>query len=1017
MTGMRTEFESRTLVSPGELRVDAFRLFESEPHVDFLLSAPGLLPHPPRGHARLARQPHQTLPVELAHAHRLALLAQLGTELDQLPQSLVWEQCLQGWMRRLASREARVFHYASEALFTRLISRRGGSIIPAAPLTWELAQRPPGSELDVLLSDEPHLQAREWFHRHIERADDISADVLALLRESWAGGFASAEDVYYKVLSEYFHDTLEGVDFSDRNPMLAVMTTFQVAAYESAKGMLRRFGGVFLSDVVGLGKTYVAMALLRHLQDTLGQTAIVVAPPAVCPAWETLAEEAGVNLQTVSYGKMEELRRYSSRQVLVLDESHNFRNPGTQRYELLSEWLRPGGAPSLRKVLLLSATPQNNSARDVYHQLQLFPDDYVRIPYPGESLEDFFREVEAGRASLAAVLQHVLVRRTRRYIKAQYSDAKLPVRQPSGEHVWVPLRFPRRVSGPEQCLRYQIEKTFGEGLYERIILLLAELQYPLHGIAGFIQESHKDDPRLLGVRRGGTSLRGLFKVLLLKRLESSAEAFRISAERLRQRLNAALEDLRNGMVRVPSSEDSDPEESGELMPSGMFHVDQLRNALEHDFVRVQEILGRMPAQAVVEDAKLARLREHLRQRHPAEHRTLVFTQFTDTAEFLYAHFRDAGFGRVARVTGRSGKAAQMARRFAPVANRAKDVRPEDEIDLLITTDALSEGINLQDADTLINYDLHWNPVRLIQRAGRIDRIGSEHEEIHVASFLPERGLESELGLEQVLRQRIQEFLAVFGEDSHVLPAEEMVDPVGALDAYTGKALQLEDAHAAEEAMDGLGRHVERILTLQRMEPKRFERIQQMRVGRRAVTASNVSSVVAARLGWYWGFWRQGRDSSDPVRLTDMEGLDLLYRHTQQQAFTEPEGLLAAQERAGVLAEEVRERFVAEARRLRAQRENPKLDPSEDWLLKLLERYRQECIEARRSTVDRMIQWLLAGQYKNYLRPAAIRWRKEHLTGEAVYQQMLGMLRFSLRDEILGDEEIVGVVLGSGGGPA
>jgi hypothetical protein len=1015
---MSTEFESRTLVSPGELRADAFRLFESEPHVDLLLSAPGLLPQPPRGHARLARQPHQPLSIETAHAHRLALLAQLGSELDQLPHTLAWEQCLRGWMRRLVSREARVFHYPSEALFTRLISRSHGSILPAAPLTHELTQRPPGSELDVMLSGEPHLQAREWFHRHRERADDISADVLALIQESWAGGFASAEDVYYKVLVEYFHDTLEGVDLSDRNPMLDVMTTFQVAAYESAKGMLRRFGGVFLSDVVGLGKTYVAMALLRHLQDTLGQTALVVAPPAVCPAWVTLAEEAGVNLQTLSYGKLDELRRYSSRQVLVLDESHNFRNPGTQRYELLREWLRPGGAPSLRKVLLLSATPQNNSPRDVYHQLQLFPDDYVRIPYPGESLEDFFRAVEADRASLAAVLQHVLVRRTRRYIKAQYPDAKLPVRKSSGERMWIPLRFPQRVSGPEQCLRYQIERTFGPGLYERIIQVLAELEYPLHGIAGFIQERHKDDPRLTGIRRAGASLRGLYKVLLLKRLESSVEAFRISAERLAQRLASAMNDLRDGMVRLPSSEDTDPDEPGELMPAGMFHGDQLRNALEHDLVRVQDILVRMPAQAVVEDAKLARLLAHLRQRHPSQHRTLVFTQFADTAEFLYAHLRDAKVGRVARVTGSSGKAAQMARRFAPVANRARDeVRPEDELDLLITTDALSEGVNLQDADTLINYDLHWNPVRLIQRAGRIDRIGSEHDEIHVASFLPERGLESGLGLEQVLRRRIQEFLEVFGEDSHVLPAEEMVDPAGALDAYTGKALEQEETGATDDAMDGLGRHVERILTLQRMEPKRFEHIQRMRVGRRAVTESSTSAVVAARLGWYWGFWRQGGETSQPTRLTDMEGLDLMYRHAQQRDFTEPEALLALQERAGALVEEVREFFAAEARRLRAQRENPKLDPSEEWLLKLLERYRQECIEVRRSTVDRMIQWLLAGQYKNYLRPAAIRWRKEHLTGEAVYQQMLGMLRFSLRDEVLGEEEIVGVVLGAGRHPA
>jgi superfamily II DNA/RNA helicase len=135
--------------------------------------------------------------------------------------------------------------------------------------------------------------------------------------------------------------------------------------------------------------------------------------------------------------------------------------------------------------------------------------------------------------------------------------------------------------------------------------------------------------------------------------------------------------------------------------------------------------------------------------------------------------------------------ASSARRFSPRANGIQ-VDDSEQIDLLISTDVLSEGVNLQDADTLINYNLHWNPVRLILRAGRIDRIGSTNEEIYIASFLPERELEENLGLEEVLKRRIDDFIRVFGEDSSILPGEEKLDERTMADAYSGEALERAD---------------------------------------------------------------------------------------------------------------------------------------------------------------------------------------------------------------------------------
>ncbi|NTX51904.1 helicase-related protein [Myxococcus sp. CA039A] len=1009
--------DGATLVSAGELRTDVLEIFQAEARMELLLSAPGLLAQPPHGHAALAKEPHAALPAKATHAHRQALLEAFGGQLDGLPQTTEWESRIGEWVRKLSAAEARVLHHQPGPLFSRLISRPTSSLVPMGPITRGTLLRPPGAELELTLTGAMHERAREWFRLRAAESEDISKDVQALLENSWAGGMIGAEDLYLKVLSEFFLEMLQGADLTDSNPLLDVMTTFQRAAYQQAKGILRRFGGVFLADVVGLGKTYIAMALLRYLQDTMDRHALVIAPPTVCPTWQALADDFGVNLRTLSHGKLEDLPKYSQRQVLVVDESHNFRNPATRRYERIWEWLHPNNVPSRRQVLLLSATPQNNSPRDVMQQLKLFPENFTRLPFPGESLEDYFKAVEAGKESLTNVLQHVVVRRTRRFIQNHYRDAKLPVKRPAGGYDWVPIRFPKRVSGPEQCLRYRIEDTYGTGLYERIIQVLGSMEYPLYGLAAYVLEMHRDDSRMVGFRQAGQSLRGLFKVLLLKRLESSEAAFRASLERLRTRLRRSLSNLQEGFVLVVAEVEDEGESTpgGDQMPSGMFHVDRLRNALTADLDRVDELLGAMHQQTSAADAKLARLRAYLAARPPGEHRTLIFTQFTDTAEFLHAHL-EQGHGVVEMVTGSSGNVRRIAQRFAPRANPVRDgsaVPKGEQIDLLISTDVLSEGINLQDADTLINYDLHWNPVRLIQRAGRIDRLGSLNEEIHISSFLPERALESNLGLEQVLRRRIQEFLKVFGEDSHILPLEERPDVDGVLDIYAGMALEKAEA---QDEMDALGRHAERILTIQQTEPARYARIRALRPGRRAATQSRLPGVVATRLGWYWAFWRE-QDEGGMERIADVAGLDLLFNHSQKTDVQEGERVVRCRQRASLLAEEGRRLFSSLAENVRAQRQKPALNINEEWALSSVDALRKGSDEARLATLEAMRQWILAGQYKPSLRLAAARWRKEQLMGEALFQQMEAMLRFPLKNEVLGEEEMVGVVVGEDPGEA
>lgn len=1011
--------DPRIFVAPGEFRPDILEMFEYETDgITILLAAPALIPRLGRALDPIARQPWARLSRARSFEHRRVILEHFTGELDRLPQTASWEARLRGWVRRLQNREARVLLYLDEPLFTHMISKPESSLVLSGPLTTRRTQAIGSDELDIVLEGAAHESARQWFVDKAAKAADITDVILDILLASWAGLPLDPEDLYYKVLAEYFGATLEGMDVeADDNPMLDVMTEFQVEAYHHAKGILRRHGGVFLADVVGLGKTFIGLALLRYLQDNHGEHAVVIAPPAVCPAWQELAAEHRVEIQTLSHALLKDIDQYEDREILVIDESHNFRNPGTQRHKLINDWVRPDGEQATRKVILVSATPQNNRPRDVLNQLQLFPDTYTRLPYRGESLEAYFSAVEAGRETASSLLQHVVVRRTRRFIQSAYPQATL--RRRVGKHrvEEIPLVFPTRLSGPDQCLRYSIENAYGADLYAAIMKVLGGMRYPLYGLGDYLQPDVATDSRFHGLAVSGRALRGLMKVLFLKRLESSIAAFRLSLIRLRARLQEAYEMLDRGEVRIrvgahaPSGADDAAEDPPAVVeriePAASFDVRKLEQDLWHDFEAVNGIIEDVRELDGARDAKLERLQRWFDSRPPARHRTIVFSQFADTIAYLYAQLQQR-HGRTAMVSGSTGNALTVARRFAPLGNRA-EVPEDQQIDLLLSTDALSEGVNLQDADTLINYDLHWNPVRLIQRAGRIDRIGSPNDEIHVASFLPERALENNLGLEAVLRKRIDDFLQVFGEDSRVLPdLGEGLDEQEMLDAYTGRAL---DAADEEEDIDALGRHAEAILALRRNDAERYERIMDLRLGRRSLSASSLPGIVASRMGWYWAFFTENTDGN-PVGVDDLRGLELFAKHARAGLGRRGDERLNRLLDLGGLVTEARGLFHQQAVRVRGQRAQPRLDATEEWIRSRLEEYRRHCLATRQPLVDRMLAWVMAGQHKVQLRRRARIWKREKLPPDSVFHEMQGVLRkFPQFDDDLGEEEIVGSVLG------
>lgn len=1004
-----------TFVLPGELRAELLELFERvEGPIDVLLAAPGHVRGGFLGFDAIAEHPGKLIPLETAFAYSDAVLQALSKQLDALPQTVDWERTIKHWIERLESSASRFHHLQRQALFTRLVSRPDSTVVHQAPITGGMTSE---LELNLVLHGSAHVDARRWFSSHLDNAENISGKVQEVLQASWAGSNADPLDVYHKVLMEYFWPTIEGMDLeADDNPLLNHLTEFQVEAYQYAKGILRRFGGVFLADVVGLGKTFTALALLRWLQDRQGHHAVVVAPPALLATWEELAAEFRVEIRTVSIGNLDELNRYSDREVLVIDESHNFRNQRTLRYEQLQRWLRPDGAAASRRVILLSATPQNNDPADIQSQLALFPDTYTRLPHRGESLESFFRNVRAGRAVITDLLQHVVVRRTRRFIQTAYPEATLRRRAGPGRYETIPLRFPQRVSGPEQCLRYSIADTYIGGLYGKIIATLARLRYPRHALGAYVLSASANDARLQGLRRVGTSLRGLFKVLLLKRIESSLYAFRLTLERLHGGLREALDDLGRGRVRIrqanalPAIEVDDIDDPLAMddrneVPASLFDDEQLLADLKNDLAEVEELLDHVGSIKSQLDAKAQRLRDYLSRRRPSEHRTIIFTQFADTAAYLELVLTPIYKERMAVVTGATRNKLAIVRRFAPRANPGREEVPAaQQLDLLVTTDVLSEGINLQDADTLINYDLHWNPVRLIQRAGRIDRIGSTNEELHLASFLPERELEASLGLETVLRRRIKEFLEVFGDDSAVLPAEERPDEDATIAAYTGLAFKQSD----DDDLDGMSRHVERILRLRRDAPERYGQILEMRAARRAFSGARTPATAALRFGWYWGFF-QLASTGECICIDDAAGLDALHAH----ATAGPTLLTPDPASVRLLTEAARRIFEQDAQLFRQQQTRPRLSPTQEFALDQLRHYLQTCPPTRRPLVDQLIAWLRQGHASQQIDRSGRGWRREALSPLSVFNEMVPLYRrFPPAAELSEEVRTVGIIAGA-----
>ncbi len=655
------------------------------------------------------------------------------------------------------------------------------------------------------------LDLVEWYDRQWAAARDFKDELIALLDASKFGGVEyTPYDIYLKAIYTYFRDDLDTSDLPGVRSAVE-LSEFQEDAVKKARRILAKYDGVLIGDSVGMGKTWIGKKLLEDYAYHQRLKALVVCPASLRDMWQRELASATIAAQVLSQEELGrsdgrlDLSQYRDADVILIDESHNFRSRGAQRYQNLEALIaanRGRGRSGLRtKVILLTATPINNNIFDLYNQIMLFAQNN-RSYFAGAGIGDLYRYFLNARqqaqdqqtgAALFNLLEEVVIRRTRPFIRKAYPNATI-----NGQ----PVRWPERKL---RTVHYDLEATYN-GIYARIVSGIESLRLAHYGLEFYKRAGVARDEFEEGREE---ALIGIFKSRYLKRFESSVDAFRISVRRALAFVKTFEEFVLDGKVldsrsfekamrflaredeeddATPTSLADDFNENDEArafladlptLDPAAYDLRRLHHDLQHDVDVLTDIWHLIKDMRADADKKLTALKSLLGGELRGQ-KVLLFTYYKDTARYLYRELGDErgapwrksiGDPAIRRMdSGASTKdRGKLIQAFSPRSNNKPEMAgTPDEIDVMISTDVLSEGQNLQDCGIIINYDLHWNPTRMVQRAGRIDRIGSTHEQIVIYNMFPDAGLEELLGIVESLSRKIANIDATGFLDASVL---------------------------------------------------------------------------------------------------------------------------------------------------------------------------------------------------------------------------------------------------------
>lgn len=632
--------------------------------------------------------------------------------------------------------------------------------------------------------------AQEKFDNLWAMSVDLTETYIDTINDkTWLNDTIKPYELYIKFLYEYFKEKLEKKETLEIKPPKGFMKLeYQQEAVRTISEIVDKYNGCFLADVVGLGKTYITAMYMQNLPGKK----LVICPPPIIASWEDAINDFGVRSATVvSLGKLEHIKKkgYQDFDYIFVDEAHRFRNENTSQYQLLHEICYG------KKVILITATPLNNSIYDFYPLITLFqPAKNSTIPGM-KNLEGFFvnarnrlkkldkstpeyiEEVKnISKEVRNKVLKYILVRRTRRDVKEYFSN---DIKKQG-------LFFPE-VDAPHRIVYQYDEKT--NEIFDTTISKLKHFTFARYQPGNNLKATFKRSDFEQTQER---NLVGFMKTMLIKRLESSRFAFLQTVSRFINSYEQFIKMYNSGTVYISKKVDVydylESENEDELIEAlendskaKIYEAKQFNN----DFIDKLEfdlsILKWMKDSwsKIDKDFKKDAFIQALKSdEYLKDNKILIFSESMETGLDLYNSLYEDFGNSVLFYSSRECKYDNKS--VSP--NTVKDLihknydpkyyETSDDIKVLITTDVLAEGINLHRSNIIINYDLPWNPTRVLQRVGRVNRVGSKFDKIHIYNIFPSATADNELNLEDNIKAKIQAFHETLGEDAKYLTEEE-----------------------------------------------------------------------------------------------------------------------------------------------------------------------------------------------------------------------------------------------------
>lgn len=730
--------------------------------------------------------------------------------------------------------------------------------------------------------------AKEKFEDLWKNAVDVKDKYVQTIQErTWLNNTVTPYQLYLKFLYEYFKDELRQTDevIFKYVPTEFKRLEYQEQAVLNAKKILEEYGGAFISDVVGLGKTYVSAMLASQLD---GRT-LVLAPPVLLEranpgSWPNVFSDFSVPADFESLGKLDQLTRRGTEKYknVFIDEAHRFRTESNVTYEKLAQICRG------KRVVLVTATPLNNTPKDILSQIKLFQNAKKSTIPNVPNLESFFGRLEQkikkldrqkdrdkymqaakenAREIRESILKYLMVRRTRKEIENYFTDDLKSQK----------LKFPE-VENPEPAF-YQLNDEESEVFGKTVELIARKFKYARY--IPMLYYTGEDKPDQLEIQ-SQKNMGRFMKILLIKRLESSFYAFRNTVNRFIAYYELFLNELAEGNVYVSKKYankifellDSDDDaaiqkllesDKARRYPAKDF-TDGLKKDLKNDLQILKEIQELW--RGVKRDPKLLSFVDLLSNRPVLKkNKLIVFSESKETADYLAKNLEKKFPNEVLAFSG----ASSAVTREKVIENFDARARfPKDDYRILITTEVLSEGVNLHRANVVVNYDIPWNPTRLMQRVGRINRVDTKFDKIYSFNFFPTEQSNDQIKLKEAAEAKIQAFITLLGADARLLTEGEAIESHELFNRLISKKTITGEDEEGESEL----KYLQVIRGIRDNDPDLFEKVK--RLPRKARTAKKQSDtenglLTYFRKGKLQKFFLAGKGESEEIDFMGAAG--------------------------------------------------------------------------------------------------------------------------------------------------